>query len=89
MAAYSQKLIIKCPSHFATKYTAIASLFNTDNNLQLLIPSSDYARIEEGNSSKFYDNFSGTSVTLSPRRVGMNITVNDQRFDYPLAGEIN
>lgn len=73
MTAYSQKLIIVCPPHLQAKYQVIADLFTPDGNLQLIVPPENYARIEEGEQSKFYDFFGGTGATISPRRVGMNI----------------
>lgn len=87
MPAYSEKLIIFCPPHFVTKWTAIADLFDVAGNLRLIASPGKYARIEEGEESKYYDYFNNTGVTLSPRRVGFNLTVSDQRFELRLALE--
>lgn len=88
MSVFTQKLIISCPSHFQVKYGgAIQDIFTPSGHIQLIVPPENYARIEEGEQSKFYDFFRGTGVSINPRRVGMNITVTDQRFEIRLALE--
>lgn len=85
---YSQKIIIVCPDHLQSKYGgAIADLFNSDGDLQLIVPTDKYARINEGEPSKYVDAFSQTSIALALRRVGFNITITDQRFELRLALE--
>lgn len=88
MSSYPQKLVIICPAHFKSKYgRAIADLFTSQGYLQLIVSPENYARVEEGEQSKFYDFFKGTGVTITPRRVGFSITVIDQRFEIRLALE--
>lgn len=87
MSAYAQKLIIFCPAHFATKYAEISNLFTAEGHLQLLIDKNNYARIKDGESSKFANYFNGVGIKLNLRRVGFNIKVNDGRFALQLALE--
>lgn len=87
MPSYSEKLIVLCPSHFKPKWTALADLFTPAGHLQLIVTAGNYARVEEGEQSKYYDFFNGAGVTITPRRVGFNVTVTDQRFELRLAME--
>ena len=82
MPTIREKLIFLCPAGLAANYPQIPDLFNVAGHLELR--SGTYSQTMnpgDDDNGGFYEYFSGVGISLTPKRLGFQLQVTDQRFD--------